>query len=375
MNIELRKTPYYLINCAQFEKNCLDIENSFKENWGENVLFGYSVKTNSHPMLIRMAKNRGWLAEVVSNDEFMYVTDLEGRSQEMICNGPIKGDMIRHAMNQNYFLNLDHLQEVEKICQLNKNGKYKAEDLKIGLRINFDLESLCPGETTAGENVIRFGINYENGDVGKAVRILENNGIPIVGLHMHTSTKTRSLEVFKRISNMVCNIVEEYKLNLKYIDIGGGFFGGKILAGKPLMREYAQVITKELKRKLEPSRVALIVEPGASVVATAVDYVTRIDNIRDIKGESVVTLDGTVLHINPFMLQRKPVFDIDHTGKNKVGIQHICGCTCMEKDRFDILYDKKELLVGGELIFHNVGAYTMSFNSHFIVSPPKVYIK
>lgn len=369
-----KKTPYYLIHCEQFNRNCLELETSFKEIWGNKFLCGYSIKTNHCPELIKLAKARGWLAEVVSNDEFIYANSLGFGEGKMICNGPVKGEMLQKALRQNQFLNLDNLQEVEEICHLYTQDGINKKELRIGIRINFNLEELCPGETIAGNKVMRFGISYENGDVERAINILQKYHIPISGIHMHTSTKSRSLEVFRTLSIMVCRIVEEFKLNLDYVDIGGGFFGGRTLPQKPYMREYAKTISEELRKKLNPERVTLIVEPGASVVASAVDYITQIQNIRDIRGVRIVTLDGTSLHINPFMIQRKAIYDIENVGENEIREQYICGCTCMERDYFDMLYNEKELLPGNKLYFHNVGAYTMCFNSYFIIEPPKVYL-
>lgn len=374
MNDEDRKTPYYLIKCKQFEKNCLDVETSFGRNWGDNFLCGYSVKTNHHPYLIKLAQNRGWLAEVVSNKEFDYAYSLNFGKGQIICNGPVKGEMLQKAIRDKQILNLDHLQEVLEVIRIYKQGKLPVEDTRIGLRINFDLEKKCQGETIAGNKVARFGICYENGDVKKAIDILKECQIPIRGIHMHTSTKSRSLKVFQILSKMVCKLVEEFDLKLDYVDIGGGFFGGKIEAGKPLMNEYAEVIVTELRKKIDPNQVTLIVEPGASVIATSVEYITRVQNIRDVRGEKVITLDGTSLHINPFMVQRKPEYTIENLGRNRIQIQHICGCTCMEQDRFDILYNEKELLLNSRVCFNNAGAYTMAFNSSFIINPPKVYL-
>lgn len=373
-----RSTPYYLINRMQFEKNCMEIEKYFKEAWGGDFLCGYSVKTNNHAELIRLAKARGWLAEVVSDDEFNFAQSLGFKEHEIICNGPVKGEMLKKAIEQKQYLNLDSLQEAERLCALFEAGNdglsESSGDVMAGLRVNFDLEELCPGETTAADRVSRFGICYENGDMRRAVHMLWKHQIPVRGLHMHTSTKTRSLNVFRVLSKMACSLAEEFSLHLQYVDIGGGFFGGQVLSGKPRMREYAQVITDELKKTFNPQEVTLIAEPGASVTATAVDYVTGVKNIRDVRGEKVVTLDGTLLHINPFMAERKPVYETKKTGDRMIPVQHICGCTCMENDRFDSLYDAKELLMDSQVIFHNAGAYTMSFNSHFIVEPPKVFV-
>lgn len=373
MKIEGKKTPFYLVSYKKFSDNCAAIEDAFRKAWNGSLLFGYSVKTNHYPGLIKLAKERGWQAEVVSYDEMLLARELGFGHGQIICNGPVKGQMIEDAIEEEQILNLDHLREIYEVCAYIKKKNISPEHLRIGLRVNFDLEHVCPGETTAGKSVSRFGICYENGDIKTAIDLLKESQISVVGLHMHTSTTSRSLHVFAELTKMVCQIVEEYQLDLKYIDIGGGFFGGRVLQGKPTMTEYADTIAEELKKVLDPHKTTLILEPGAAVLATAVDYVTGVANIREIRGEKIVTLDGTALHINPFMVNRTSDCDVLNTGDNTKEKQHICGCTCMELDRFGTLFNEKELTLDSIIVFHNAGAYTMALNSDFIVKPPTVY--
>lgn len=42
------------------------VEEAFGNVWGGKVLYGYSVKTNHHLVLLNLAREHGWLAEVVS---------------------------------------------------------------------------------------------------------------------------------------------------------------------------------------------------------------------------------------------------------------------------------------------------------------------
>ena len=64
---------------------------------------------------------------------------------------------------------------------------------RIGLRVNFDLESICEGETTAGLLGSRFGLNVENGEFETAINKLLDLRMKIKGIHLHYSTKTRSM--------------------------------------------------------------------------------------------------------------------------------------------------------------------------------------
>lgn len=365
--------PYYRISSKQFNTNCSAIETVFKKHWGNNLVLGYSVKTNHHSTLIELAFQRDWFIEVVSEDEYNYISSLSIPKHKIICNGPVKGNMLYAALEKGQFLNLDNLQEVQSVCDYSHSNPHIPIN-NIGLRVNFDLESHCPGETTAGESPIRFGINFENGDLAQAISMLQQAGIAISGLHMHTSTKTRSLTVFHKLAETACTIAQKYQLNLQYLDIGGGFFGGQIIPGKPMMEEYANTICSELKKVFHPQKTTLILEPGASVLATCVDYVTHVVNTRNINGYRIVTLDGTLLHINPFLSKRDCRFTANPTGASGIGTQFLCGCTCMEMDHFGCLQDSKELLPGDQVIFHNAGAYTMSFNSNFIIAPPNVIL-
>lgn len=371
--MEVYSTPCYIINKEQLLNNCKAIESPFLNYWGDNLILGYSIKTNNCDTIINILKERKWFAEVVSYDEYKLVKKKGYKACNIICNGPVKGKMLELAFKENALINLDNLQEVYNICELWKKNPVKL--INVGLRVNFNLDINCPGQKNGGEEISRFGINYENGDIKRAIELLKAAGINVQGLHMHTSTKTRSLAVFKALSSKAAEIAKKYELDIKYVDIGGGFFGGQELAGKPKMEEYAMVISSELRKYFSPDTVTLILEPGASVVATAIDYLSTVQNVRNIENECIVTMDGTLLHINPFMVKRDSNMNIITKEKKTKDRQKICGCTCMEKDVFGVLKKEKQLKRGDKIRFKNAGAYTTSFNSGFIIKKPLIYVK
>lgn len=361
--------PVYQVDLFRFRKNCEDIMIPFTREWGDNISFGYSVKTNRDKRLIQYAYSKlGWLIEVVSPDEYTYCAEIGIPCHKMIINGPCKESIINSEKNCIGYMNLDNLDEVKAFC---KSGNCLS---KVGLRINFDLESECPTETTAGNEVSRFGIDCENHDLDRAISLLRAVGIEDVGIHLHTSTKTRSLKVFRTLSEKAVELRNRYNIEFSFVDIGGGFWGGQRLSGKPTMEEYANIICEKLKEGFNPLHTTLLLEPGASVLATCVSYETTVVNVRVIRGVRVVTVDGTLLHINPFLIKREQPFDIKSSfiHRSTVKKQIICGSTCMENDRFAMVENGNEILKGDKLVFNNVGAYTMTFNSYFILNPPKI---
>lgn len=362
-------TPIYKADFSKFRKNCGEVMTSFNREWGNNVCYGYSVKTNRDEKLINYAYAKlGWFIEMVSPDEYKYCSGLRIPHDRMILNGPCKEILVNSAGTDVKYINLDNLDEVRAFC---KSGNMSSQP---GLRVNIDLESECPDETTVGNEVSRFGIDCSSNDLDEAIKLLKDADIDIFGIHLHTSTKTRSLGVYKALAQKAVGLRNKYNMEFSFVDIGGGFFGGKRTAGKPTMEEYAKVICEELKQGFDSLHTTLLLEPGVSVLATCVSYETKVINVRDIKGVRVITLDGTLLHINPFLVKRNQPFDVinDTTDRVIVNKQIICGSTCMENDRFGTAENKKEICKGDILVFHDAGAYTMAFNSYFILNPPEV---
>lgn len=150
----------------------------------------------------------------------------------------------------------------------------------------------------------------------------------------------------------------------------------EVTVGKPTMREYAVAICEPLKEVVDSTKVQLILEPGAALIATAVNYLCRILNTRDIRGVKIATTDGSLLHINPFMSKREQPAELQYQNtivREITDTQIVCGATCMENDRMLYLKGKQSLVPGDLVLFRCAGAYTMGFNSCFINLPPYIY--
>ena len=210
------KTPYFLIHQSILEEG-LDKLYTALENYWPNSVIGYSFKTNSLPWVLSFMKEHGCYAEVVSENEYELAEYIG--FEHIIYNGPVKGkDSFLRACEAGHIINLDALREIEWL----KEAAYAGKTINVGLRVNFDLESMCPGEASGGEEGGRFGFNYENGSFLRAVEELkEIRGVRLSGIHLHCSSKTRSLNIYRAIAETACKICKEYGLDLDYVDVGG----------------------------------------------------------------------------------------------------------------------------------------------------------
>lgn len=375
INNQSIQTPCFLIDKSHIDRNINELRVGFKEEWGSNVFFGYSVKTNSLPWLVSYIGNNGFLAEVVSDQEYRLARRLGFGSSEIVLNGPIKGEeVLIEALESGAIVNIDNSEEIRII---EGNLDHRHREWKVGVRFNFQLEAECPGETIVGDRCGRFGFCVENGEFERAIeRLSKLNGVSVIGLHGHSSTRSKSIRVFQSISRKASELVTRYGIALEYFDVGGGFYGDK--PGEASYREYAKAISDSFG---EHEGIRLIVEPGAGIVASPISYLCEVKNTRDVCGNRFVTVDGSCVHIDPQMhgivfgknVYRADKNDVESCGR--VDLQEVCGFTCIEMDRMGVIRDEVELKPGDRIEYLNCGSYSMTLAPLFISYFPRVYVK
>lgn len=362
------KTPYFVVDTMVLDELIQSLWTSLVKYWKTGII-GYSFKTNNVPWIISYMKEKGMYAEVVSSDEFQLAKSLGYKTNQIIFNGPVKGKKeFIDGIENGAIVNIDSKRELKWLLECNK---LKLRDSMIGLRVNFCLEDYCPGETQCGKEDGRFGFSYETGELKDAILFLLEHKIPLSGLHIHCSSKTRSLNIYKAIAKVAAEIINGYNLKLKYIDIGGGYFGG--VAGKPTFDDYFSNVYNILNEKIDLKDINLIVEPGMAIIGASMDYVTSVIDTKKTKNNLFVITDGSRIHIDPLMRKRSYSYKIEYKDKTNFQCKQIlCGFTCMEGDRFFEI-DDQILNEGDKVIFKKVGAYTIGLAPQFIEFHPNIY--
>lgn len=363
-------TPCFVVNKQILDGGISLLTSSLEKYWN-NYIVGYSFKTNSLPWLVNYVKQKGFYAEVVSDDEYLLARLMNYEDDKVIYNGPIKSrETFLQAMNFGCIVNVDTKREIEWLNELPKNKSYK-----VGVRINFDIESACPTESACGDEGGRFGFCYENGEFKKAIDSINSiENVSVSGIHLHCSSKTRSLNVYKAIAQMACKIKEEFDVNFEYIDIGGGFFGG--MDNRPKFPDYLKLVSEILSKAYNPTETMIIVEPGMSLIGPAIDFVTSVIDVKDTTYNRFVVTDGSRTNVDPLMTKSAYFDEIIYQSHDRAEMekQVICGFTCMEHDRLFVLENSKELMVDDKIVYHKVGAYTMCLSPLFIKYFPSVML-
>ena len=364
-------TPAFVIDESALNLLVNRFQSALAKHWPHSVM-SYSVKTNPLPWLLTYMRRRGVWAEVVSDSEYRLVRAIGYEPEQIVYNGPVKSrEVLRTALRNGSLTNLDSNREVRWAAELAEEDS--RLDVRVGLRVNWDLEALCPGESTLIGEASRFGFDCDNGDLEAAIAKLSAAGASVVGLHMHRNSQTKSLQVYRAAAGVAAEIIEKLDLDLDWIDIGGGFFGS--LNDTTGFDDYISCIRAELEAVVDLNRTRLVIEPGGSVIANPVEFHAQVLDTKDIGRQRFVITDTSRTDIDP-LFRKKPAYDIDTEAA--LGTSHpeqvIAGFTCMEDDRLMVLKDSPKLVEGDRIVFRRVGAYTMSYGSSFIEFPPAVYV-
>ena len=365
--MEELKTPYFQINKDALDDGLKKLNDALNSSW-PNYIIGYSYKTNALPWVIQYFRDHDCYAEVVSDDEYELAKSIGVR--RVIYNGVAKSKAtFLEALRNHFIVNIDAEYEIDWLDEL-EPGEYE-----VGVRVNFDLESKCPGQTQCGEDGERFGFCYENGELKRIIDKIQNKGVRIAGIHLHKSSKTRMPDIYRAIAETAVEISEKYNLDLSYVDIGGGFFGG--LESKPQFPNYFNMVSNILRERFDPQTTTLIVEPGMALIGSPVDYVTTVMDVKKTIRNTYIITDGSRIHIDPLMTKTGYFNDIVRSDNNRPIIKHqvISGFTCMEHDRLFEVESEPQILPGDQVIYHKVGAYTMCLSPLFIKWYPDVYLK
>ncbi|MGX6446045.1 diaminopimelate decarboxylase [Neobacillus sp. K501] len=374
-------SSFYLLNVNKLRDNYRKIEKAFQDRY-ENFIVGYSYKTNYLPYLCKELSKLGAYAEVVSRLEYDLALKIVEDPKKIIFNGPVKSrEDIQLALQHESIINIDSLYEIDYVKEYALFHPNKQ--VKVGLRLNFDISENGISPLQEGYEVSRFGICIENGNLQSALNELRDyENISVIGLHGHFSTRNRSVDTYKKITQTLCELAKQHIIDqLEYIDIGGGIYGElpeSFHAEVPSFDDYAESICQIMNREfgIFDKKPALILEPGISMVANTFTFIAKVIETKDVRSRNFVLVDGSVHNIKPTMHKRNlPMKLVKQNEERHRGTFDIVGYTCMEKDYLAHQVQAEVPYTGDYIIFENVGAYTIVFNPPFIKERPGILAK
>ncbi len=356
---------FYLLDSVQFRKNYQELSNAFKSIY-PNFNIAYSYKTNYTPKFCRIVNELGGYAEVVSDMEMEIALRIGVQPQKIIWNGPYKNyKKVEELLVMGGTVNLDSVYEIELIRQIAE--KYKNHKLNIGIRVNFDVND---GVTS------RFGFDIETQDFKNALKLVEETeNLHLIGLQCHFAT--RRLDTWKPRAEKMLDLLDKLNIIPEHIDLGGGLFGKMDETLKvqfdsyiPDYVEYAQQVAPIIAERFKSckQKPLLLIEPGSALVGDCMKFVTKVINVKEVRGKAIATLLGSIYNINPTLNKKNPPIEVISMGDAQKEYKDLDfgGFTCIESDYLYRHFSGK-VARGDMVVFGNVGSYSVVLKPPFIL--------
>jgi diaminopimelate decarboxylase len=211
----------------------------------------------------------------------------------------------------------------------------------------------------------KFGISIHQ--MPHLLRIVENTGMNINGIHMHTGSDILDIEVFLYAAEILFETASHFK-DLEFLDFGSGF---KV----PYKKGDIQTDVEELGRKLskrfnafcaEYGRdLTLTFEPGKFLVSEAGFFLAKVNVVKQTTSTVFAGIDSGFNHlIRPMFYGSHHHIENISNPKGKERFYSVVGYIC-ETDTFASNRRINEIKEGDVLCFRNSGAYCFSMSSNY----------
>jgi len=359
------KTPFYCYSLLQLKSNFYNFEKKFRK---AKPLICFSVKSNSNVNLLRELKKMGSGADVVSAGELLKATRAGINPNKIVFSGVGKtNEEIKLAIKKRVLLiNIESESEAKLI---NKISKDMSKVTPVGIRLNPNVTGKTNKKISTGSNDDKFGLNYKDFiDLSKKIEKMKN--LKLQGLSVHIGSQIINIKPFKLVLNIINKIINETKINFKFIDLGGGMGISYSNKEKDLdLNQYAKIVNKFIKNK----KTKIIFEPGRSIIGNTSILVSKVIYIKKNKKKNFVILDAGMND-----LMRPALYDAHHRiillkKKNNTILRNVefVGPICESSDKFLNQNKFPSLKAGDYVAITDVGAYGMSLASNYN-SRPKI---
>lgn len=350
-------SPLYVYDAEKIQSQYLRLEKAFSKV--NHLRINYAVKALSNISVLKLLKQMGSGLDTVSIQE-VQLGLLAGYSPEMIIYTPngVSMEEIEEVAALGVQINIDNLSILEQFGA-------KHPKTPVCIRINPHVMAGGNSNISVGHIDSKFGISIHQ--MPHLLRIVQNTGMNINGIHMHTGSDILDIEVFLYAAEILFEAARNFK-ELEFLDFGSGF---KV----PYKKDDIQTDVEELGKKLgkrfnafceEYGRdLTLTFEPGKFLVSEAGVFLAKVNVVKQTTSTVFAGIDSGFNHlIRPMFYGSHHNIDNISNPKGKDRFYSVVGYIC-ETDTFGSNRKIAEIKEGDILCFRNAGAYCFSMSSNY----------
>lgn len=362
-------TPLYVYNANKITTQFQQLQTAFDK---VDTQFFFACKALTNINIIRHMLQLGCNIDCSSINEALIALKAGFDSKKILytSNG-IAFEEIETAASLGFNINIDSL------SNLTKFGKKFGNTYPVGIRLRPNIMAGGNLKISTGHEKSKFGIPLEQLD--QILKIVDTYQINIAGLHVHTGSEIKDVDVFMQVADIFFELVPHFP-QLKFLDLGGGF---KV----PYKDEETGTDIEQLAVKVKAVLAKLSAtygrnfqawfEPGKYLVSECGYFITQVNVIKENTAACFAGINSGFNHlIRPMFYEAyhriRNISNPDGPIKQYAVVGNIC-----ETDTFAWDRSLNEVREGDLLVFDNAGAYGFemgsNYNARFL--PAQVMIK
>ena len=350
-------SPLYVYDAEKIQNQYARLTDAFSKV--ESLRINYAVKALSNIAVLQLLKQIGSGLDTVSIQE-VQLGLYAGFTPEKIIYTPngVSFEELEEVAKLGVQINIDNLSVLEHFGA-------KHPDIPVCIRINPHVMAGGNANISVGHIDSKFGISIHQ--MPHILRIVENTGMHINGIHMHTGSDILDIGVFLYAAEILFDAAKNFK-ELDFLDFGSGF---KVPykkddietdieeLGKKLSKRF-NAFTKEYGRDL-----TLAFEPGKFLVSEAGYFLAKVNVVKQTTSTVFASIDSGFNHlIRPMFYGSQHHIENVSNPKGKERFYTVVGYIC-ETDTFANNRRIAEIKEGDVLCFRNAGAYCFSMASNY----------
>ena len=325
----------------------------------EKLQLNYAVKALSNVNILRFFKNIGAGLDTVSIQEVSLALSV-GVAPEKIIYTPngVSLEEIENVAKKGVQINIDNLSILELFGQ-------KHPEIPVCIRINPHIMAGGNSKISVGHIDSKFGISVHQ--VPHIKRVVENTGMHINGIHMHTGSDILDIDTFLRATEILFDVAKKFK-TIDFIDFGSGF---KVPYKEGDISTDIEQLGLQLTERFNAfckdfgKKITLMFEPGKFLVSKAGYFLAKVNVVKQTTSTVFASIDSGFNHlIRPMMYDSYHHITNISNSNGRDRYYSVVGYIC-ETDTFGSNRRISEISEGDILCFENAGAYCFSMASNY----------
>jgi len=350
-------SPLYVYDTEKIASQYERITNAFTAV--NSLQLNYAVKALSNVNILKFFKKLDSGLDTVSIQE-VQLGLAAGFDPKKIIYTPngVSLEEIEAVAAKGVQINIDNLSILELFGQ-------KHPTIPVCVRINPHIMAGGNSKISVGHIDSKFGISIHQ--VPHILRVVENTGMNINGIHMHTGSDILDIDTFVRATEILFDVAKQFE-NIDFIDFGSGFKvpykEGDISTD---IKQLGIQLSERFNQFCEEygKDITLMFEPGKFLVSESGYFLTKVNVVKQTTSTVFAGVDSGFNHlVRPMMYGSYHHITNISNPEGRDRYYSVVGYIC-ETDTFGSNRRISEISEGDILCFNNAGAYCFSMASNY----------